>query len=144
MIDPQHTTQHLGAPEIIHREITTALVLVLEKRKPFALARFLVPDQGQVCRVAELREYDRYIAFCQLVVEPADVDVCGVAVVDMPGGAGGGRVFEFPFVERLGCADGVHLFWGLGSGGRMSRREGEVEDYVVVEKPVNGMGVVTA
>lgn len=114
MIDPQHSPQHLGAPQIIHGEVTAALVLVFQEREPLAFARLLVAHQLQMCRVAVLREDDRDVAFRQPVVQPPNVDVCRVTVVGVPGRRHRRGVLEFALVQRLRRADGVH---GGGDGG---------------------------
>jgi hypothetical protein len=58
VVDSQQSSEYLAAAEVVHGEITAALVFVLEKAKTFGLARLFIADEVQMCRVAVLREYD--------------------------------------------------------------------------------------
>lgn len=109
MIHPQQAAQDLGTTQIVHSKITAPLILVLEEAKPFAFASLTVTDQVQMCRIAKLRKDCHHIAFGQIKRESANVDVGCVSVVGVPGGVGWRCSFEFSFVERLGCSNGVHL-----------------------------------
>lgn len=89
MVNAQNPPQYRGTTQIINRQISTPLVLVLQKREPPALARFFVPHEVDVHWFAVLREDGYDVAFGEVEGEPADVDVGCVAVIGVPGCFGG-------------------------------------------------------
>lgn len=88
VIDAQHPAENRGAAQIVDGQVGAALVFVLQKRKASALACLLVAHEIHMDGLAKLREYRHYIALGQIVGQAANVDVCGVPVVGVPGRAG--------------------------------------------------------
>lgn len=108
MINPQHATQHLSTGQIIHRQITTPLIFILQEAKALGFTGLAVPDEIEVCRIAKLREDGDDIAFAKVQGDATDVDPGCIFVVGMPGCRRGCCVFEFTAVELLGLANCIH------------------------------------
>lgn len=56
MVDPQQPAHHTRTAQVVHRQIRAALILIFQKRKPFALSRFLVAHEVDMHRFPKLRE----------------------------------------------------------------------------------------
>lgn len=85
MIDTNGPPENHSAPKVVDGQGGAALVLVLEEGKALGLARVAIADELDVGGLAVLREDGDDVALAQLVGQPADVDVGGVAPVLVPG-----------------------------------------------------------
>lgn len=84
MIHTQHPPHNTRPSQIIHRQIRTPLILILQKSKPSALTRVLVADEVEMDGFSELGEDGYDVAFAEVVGEAADVDEGCVSVVGVP------------------------------------------------------------
>lgn len=85
MIDLEHSSHERNTPQVIHGEVRAPLIFIFQKRISFRFSALLVAHEIDVDRLAELRENRDDIAFGEAVWKPADVNVCCVAVVCVPG-----------------------------------------------------------
>ena len=85
MVDTDSPPENHSAPKVVDGQGGAALVLVLEEGKALGLACVAVADELDVGGLAVLREDGDDVALAQLVGQPADVDVGGVAPVLVPG-----------------------------------------------------------
>lgn len=114
MVDADHAAVYGGAAQVVDGEVGAALVLVLEPAEAARLARFLVPGELEEGRLAILGEDGDDVALAELVREPAEVDECRVAVVDMPGGVGGAVCG--PGLLARACSQGLRLIFRVYKG----------------------------
>jgi hypothetical protein len=108
MIHPKHPAQNSRPTQVIHRQITAPLILILQERKPSALAGFFVAREVQMHRISVLREDGEDVAFTKLEWQAADVDVGCVAVVCVPGCVGWNAFLELEVVQAGDLSDGLH------------------------------------
>lgn len=66
VIDAQDPSQDRSSPQVIHGEISAALIFILEEGEASGLARLFVPHQIHVRRLAELREDGNHVAFGEI------------------------------------------------------------------------------
>jgi hypothetical protein len=84
MIHTHHATHDTCSAKIIHSQVATALILILQKAETSTLARFLVADQVDVYRVSVLAENGENVALAELKWQASNVKVGRVAIVGMP------------------------------------------------------------
>jgi hypothetical protein len=85
MVNPHQSTANFRASQVINSQVSAALVFVFQPAETLGLAGFFVADEFEEDGLAELGEDCDYVAFGEFVGETAKVDVCCVAVVDVPG-----------------------------------------------------------
>jgi hypothetical protein len=65
VIDTNHATHHARSTEVVHCQIATSLVLILQETKSATLARILVADQVDVDRITVLTEECKNVSFAE-------------------------------------------------------------------------------
>jgi hypothetical protein len=65
VIDADHAAHHARSTEIVHSQIATSLVLILQETESATLARILVADQVDVDRVPILTKDCKNISFAK-------------------------------------------------------------------------------
>lgn len=75
VVDLEFPSQHLGSGHVVDREHRRALVHVHDEAEATGRPRFLVTGHVDVGDLAPLREYRDHVAFGEVGVQAADVDV---------------------------------------------------------------------
>lgn len=86
MINADQPAANLSTSNVVDCQVAAALVFVLEPAEAFGLAGFFVANEFEEDGLAVLGEDCDDVPFGEFVGEAAEVDVGGIAVVDVPGG----------------------------------------------------------
>lgn len=109
VVDPQCPPAELRAVEVVHSEVSGALVLVRQEAEPLGSTSLLVSDEVNVHDFAILGEHGQDVPLRQRVVQIGDEYVGRVAEVVVPGGTASlDAHMELPLVESLNRSGVVH------------------------------------
>lgn len=84
MVHSQRTSEHLRAPQIVHRQICASLVVILDESKAARLSAVFVTREIDGGWIAILRADGENIAFIEIERQATNVDPGCVAVIGVP------------------------------------------------------------